>query len=90
MMLDIGRRYGVDLSLVPMASDSLRDLIAARAAGCEPHLVQTGRAALLDDEQLHAILQQVPGARVHADLGAFAEFLLRRDHVADSASGRLS
>jgi D-glycero-D-manno-heptose 1,7-bisphosphate phosphatase len=90
MMLDIGRRYGVDLSLVPMASDSLRDLIAARAAGCEPHLVQTGRAALLDDEQLHAILQQVPGARLHADLGAFAEFLLKRDHVADSASGRLS
>jgi D-glycero-D-manno-heptose 1,7-bisphosphate phosphatase len=90
MLLDIGHRYSVDLGTVPMVGDTLRDLLAAQAAGCEPHLVQTGRAAQLDDEQLQAMLRQVPAARVHADLGAFAEFLLKRDHVADSNIGRLS
>jgi D-glycero-D-manno-heptose 1,7-bisphosphate phosphatase len=90
MMLEIGRRYGVDLSQVPLASDTLRDLLAARAAGCEPHLVQSGRAATLDDDQLHDILAQVPGARVHGSLAAFAEFLLKRDNVNDSMVGELS
>jgi len=89
MMLEIGRRYGADLAQVPMASDTLRDLIAAQAAGCEPHLVLTGRAANIGDDQLHHMLAQVPGARVHADLAAFAEFLLRRDHTDDSAEGSL-
>ena len=90
MMLEIGRRYGVDLKQVPMVADTLRDLVAARAAGCEPHLVQSGRAAKLGDEQLQAMLQQVPGARVHADLGAFAEFLLKRDHIDDTGGGSLN
>jgi D-glycero-D-manno-heptose 1,7-bisphosphate phosphatase len=87
MMLDIGRRYGTDLKQVPMVGDTLRDLTAAQAAGCEPHLVLTGRAAQLDDEQLRHTLEQVPGTGVHTDLAAFAEFLLHRDHVVDSASG---
>ncbi|MBC7941679.1 MAG: D-glycero-beta-D-manno-heptose 1,7-bisphosphate 7-phosphatase, partial [Chitinophagaceae bacterium] len=39
MLLDIGRRYGTDLAAVPMVGDTLRDLQAASAAGCEPHLV---------------------------------------------------
>ena len=29
-------------------------------------------------------------ARVHADLGAFVEYLLQREHVVDSESGGLS
>lgn len=90
MMLDIGRRYGVDLRLVPMVCDTLRDLSAARAAGCEPHLVLTGRAAQLDDDQLQQLLAQAPGAQVHVDLAAFADFLLERDHVVDSESGGLA
>jgi D-glycero-D-manno-heptose 1,7-bisphosphate phosphatase len=90
MMLDIGHRYGVDLKTVPMACDTLRDLTAARAAGCEPHLVLTGRAARIGDEQLHQMLEQVPGSRAHADLAAFAEFILARDHVKDSESGGLA
>ena len=90
LLLEIGRRYGVDLSQVPFASDTLRDLQAAHAAGCEPHLVQTGRAAALGDAQLAEMLQQVPTARVHQDLAAFADFLLRRDHISDSSSGALS
>ena len=90
MMLDIGRRYGVDLANVPVVGDTLRDLQAAAAAGCEPHLVLTGRAAALDEQTLRHIVQQVPRTTVHADLGAFAEHLLRRDRVADSGSGELS
>ena len=89
MMRDIGRRYGVDLKHVPMVGDTLRDLQAAHAAGCEPHLVLSGRAASLGDDELQQMLAQVPGARAHADLGAFAEFLLQRDHVVDSESGSL-
>ena len=90
MMLDIGRRYGVDLAGVPVVGDTLRDLQAAAAAGCEPHLVLTGRAAALDEQTLRHIVQQVPRTTVHADLGAFAEHLLRRDRVADSGTGELS
>jgi len=89
MMFDIGHRYGVDLAQVPMVADTLRDLLAARAAGCEPHLVLTGRAAALTPEQIAQMTQQVEGTRVHADLEAFAEFLLQREHAADSTLGGL-
>jgi D-glycero-D-manno-heptose 1,7-bisphosphate phosphatase len=90
MMRDIGQRYGVDLHNVPMVCDTLRDLQAAQAAGCEPHLVRTGRAAALTSEQLQQILDKVPGATAHADLGAFAEFVLRRDHADLSTHGSLA
>ena len=90
MMLDIGLRYGVDLAQVPMVADTLRDLLAAQSAGCEPHLVLTGRAAALGDDELQQMLAQVPRTRVHADLDAFAGFLLARDHKLDSGVGELA
>ena len=90
MLLEIGRRYGVDLAQVPMAADTLRDLLAAQAAGCEPHLVLSGRAANIGDDQLHHMLAQVPGTQAHADLAAFADFLLRRDDTTDSVAGDLN
>ena len=90
LMQEIGRRYGVDLSNVPMVADTSRDLLAAQAAGCEPHLVLSGRAANLGPEQVQALLNQVPAARAHASLGAFADFLLQRDNVPDSSAGHLS
>ena len=90
LLLDIGRRYGVDLSHVPVVGDTARDLIAAQAAGCEPHLVLSGRAAGFGPEQVGALLAQVPGARAHDSLNAFADFLLRRDNHVDSAVGTLS
>ncbi len=89
MMRDIGHRYGADLSHVPMVADTLRDLEAAVAGGCEPHLVRSGRAAALTPEQLQQIVDKVPSATVHADLGSFAEFLLRRDNVDLSTHGSL-
>ena len=89
LMLDIGRRYGVNLAHVPMVGDTERDLIAAQVAGCEPHLVLSGRAARLDNDQVQALLAAVPSARAHADLGAFADFMLQRDHTPDSTAGML-
>jgi len=85
LMRQIGQRYGIDLRTVPMVCDTLRDLQAAQAAGCEPHLVRSGRAADLDDAQQAGIVAQVPGAEVHADLGGFVDFLLQRAHVPDSS-----
>ncbi len=78
LMRDIGKRYGIDLKQVPMVADTLRDLQAAVAAGCEPHLVLSGRAAGLGADELQQLLAQVPGTRVHDDLPAFAEHLLVR------------
>ncbi|MBQ0933012.1 D-glycero-beta-D-manno-heptose 1,7-bisphosphate 7-phosphatase [Ideonella sp. 4Y16] len=76
MMREIGERYGVDLATVPMVADTLRDLQAAQAAGCRPHLVRTGRAALVHEAELAQWQQTVPGTVVHADLAALAEHLL--------------
>jgi len=75
----IGERYGVDLTQVPVVGDVLRDLQAGTAVGCRPHLVRTGKAARLSAADIEALCAQVPGTQVHADLGAFAEWLIERD-----------
>ncbi|MDH4051487.1 MAG: D-glycero-beta-D-manno-heptose 1,7-bisphosphate 7-phosphatase [Rubrivivax sp.] len=90
MMIDIARRYGVDTAGVPLVSDTVRDLQAAAAAGCPPHLVLSGRGADLDDAALARIVAQVPATRVHASLGAFADWLLKKEHVPDSGAGALA
>ncbi len=78
LMHDIAKRYGIALRQVPMLVDTLRDLQAAGAAGCEPHLVCSGRAAALTPSEIEVVLGQVPGARAHASLDAFATHLLTR------------
>jgi D-glycero-D-manno-heptose 1,7-bisphosphate phosphatase len=85
MMVDIAQRFGVDLPEVPVVGDSLRDLQAAMAAGCEPHLVRTGKAAVLDEPALADIHRQVPGTVVHRDLMACAEYLLNREREPGTA-----
>ncbi|HEX6723236.1 MAG TPA: D-glycero-beta-D-manno-heptose 1,7-bisphosphate 7-phosphatase [Burkholderiaceae bacterium] len=85
LMKQIAQRYGIELRTVPMVADTLRDLQAARAAGCEPHLVRTGRAAALTDRQVVEIVQQVPTTEVHDSLGDFVDFLLERAHVPTSS-----
>jgi D-glycero-D-manno-heptose 1,7-bisphosphate phosphatase len=89
LLRDIGRRYGADLSEVPLVGDTLRDLQAAEAGGCPPHLVLSGRAAALDDASLAHLVEQVPATRVHRDLPAFVDWLLKKDHVPDSGAGAL-
>lgn len=87
LMLDIARRYGVDLEQVPLIGDTERDVLAAQAAGCEPHLVMTGRAAGMDALRRQTLIEQVPNVLVHANLAACVEFLLHREHPNSVDSG---
>ncbi len=73
----IAERYGIDLAGVPMAGDSLRDLQAASAAGCQPHFLRSGKGAALEPAALEELLRSVPGVTVHADLAAFATALIQ-------------
>ena len=66
----IGERYKVDLRNIHAVGDSVRDVQAAAAAGCIPHLVLTGKGAPVQTDPLPP--EFAPGTRVHADLGAFA------------------
>jgi D-glycero-D-manno-heptose 1,7-bisphosphate phosphatase len=84
----IGERYGVNLETVPAVGDSVRDIEAAVAAGCMPHLVLTGKGALMTDAQLAELKQRIPELQVHADLAAFAEHLIQRERTARGASGK--
>ncbi|HEX7437081.1 MAG TPA: D-glycero-beta-D-manno-heptose 1,7-bisphosphate 7-phosphatase [Caldimonas sp.] len=84
----IGERYGVALADVPLVGDSLGDLQAGAAVGCPTHLVRTGKCGHLSAEQLGAVLLQVPGAQVHADLAAFAEHLIQGERKVRGASGK--
>jgi D-glycero-D-manno-heptose 1,7-bisphosphate phosphatase len=43
MLLDISRRFGIDMKGVPSVGDSLRDLQAGMSLGVEPMLVLTGK-----------------------------------------------
>ena len=82
MMRDIAQRYGADLGQVPMVADTLRDLEAARAAGCPPHLLRTGRAGLVAEAEMSQWVAAVPGTLVHDDLGAFVSHLLQQELAA--------
>ncbi len=72
----IGERFGVELKGTPAVGDALDDMLAAAAAGCEPHLVLTGQGAEFRGRTLPDTFPV--GTRVHADLAAFAEFLVTR------------
>nr|WP_315489400.1 D-glycero-beta-D-manno-heptose 1,7-bisphosphate 7-phosphatase [uncultured Rhodoferax sp.] len=73
----IGERYGMDLQGVPAVGDAPRDLVAAVAAGCAPHLVLTGKAAPYADRSLP---EGYPvDTVVHADLAAFADYLVQQE-----------
>lgn len=97
MLHEIGERYSLDLADVPSIGDSMKDLLASAAAGCEPHLLRRTRSGLRSDAEIAVALDQVPSAKVHDDLMAFANFLIRRDRNAkglpaltDSEQGALS
>jgi D-glycero-D-manno-heptose 1,7-bisphosphate phosphatase len=80
----IGERYGMDLQGVPAVGDAPRDLVAAVAAGCEPHLVLTGKAAPYADRSPP---EGYPvDTVVHADLAAFADYLVQRDERPSQAA----
>jgi len=70
----IGERYGVDLTTVIAVGDTPRDLVAAKRAGCESHLVLTGKAFVYRDKQLPSTYDDAQ--MVHQDLAAFADFVI--------------
>jgi len=76
----IGERYGIDLHGVPVLGDTVNDALAAVAAGCEPHLVLTGKGAAYRGRSLPDNFPK--GTQVHADLAAFADFLIARETTA--------
>jgi D-glycero-D-manno-heptose 1,7-bisphosphate phosphatase len=78
----IAERYGIGLKGVPAVGDSVRDLVAAVAQGCEPHLVLTGKGEVYRGRALPDAFP--PHTRVHADLGEFAEFLLTQEENAQA------
>jgi D-glycero-D-manno-heptose 1,7-bisphosphate phosphatase len=79
----IGARFGMPLKGVPTVGDSVRDVVAGAAAGCEPHLVLTGKS----EAYRGAPPEGLPaGTLVHQDLPAFADFLLARSTPADSGN----
>jgi D-glycero-D-manno-heptose 1,7-bisphosphate phosphatase len=79
LMQQVAERYGIDdMSGVLMVCDTERDVQAALAAGCEPHLVRTGRIASMSAAELDAL-----PAQVHDSLASFAQHVLRRDRRFD-------
>lgn len=68
---EIAHRYHIDLNGVPTIGDSLRDLQAGAAVGCQPYLVRTGKG-------LRTLAKGgLPeGTQVFDDLAAAVEALL--------------
>lgn len=66
----IAEHYAVTLDGVPTVGDSLRDLQAGAAVGCQPYLVRTGKGRATEGKSLTA------GTRVFDDLAAVASYLL--------------
>ncbi|MBC5763361.1 D-glycero-beta-D-manno-heptose 1,7-bisphosphate 7-phosphatase [Ramlibacter albus] len=75
----IGERFGVDLKLVPVVGDTLRDLQAGALVGCPTHLVFTGKGAAMRGRPLP--IEYPAGTMVHEDLAAFADWLIARPPV---------
>jgi D-glycero-D-manno-heptose 1,7-bisphosphate phosphatase len=82
----IGERYGMDLQGVHTVGDSLRDLQAGAAVGCATHLVYTGKGEKLKGQALPP--DYPAGTRAHADLGAFADWLLAQPDAAPKAGAK--
>lgn len=91
----IGERFGVVLSGVQAAGNAVRHVQAAASAGCQPHLLLTGksehlrdRVGLGADADLAALLPELPaGTRLHTDLAAFADWLLTHQERPAAAPG---
>jgi D-glycero-D-manno-heptose 1,7-bisphosphate phosphatase len=85
---DIAERMGVEPAEMYAVGDSLRDIQAARNAGCKTHLVLSGRSAGLDEAGLARLHELVGEVGVHADLAAFADTLIAADRRKSQESRR--
>lgn len=74
LMIDIAAHFKIDLkqTWVPAIGDSLRDLIAAKTAGCEPILVLTGNGK----HTLETLPTDLQTIAIYSDLAAAVGTLL--------------
>jgi len=72
----VAERFGIDITDVPFVGDSLRDMQAAEAAGCTPHLVLTGKSEALRGSPLPPTFPA--STQMHTDLQAFVDMLLKK------------
>ena len=77
LYLDIAQRWGLAPAQMIAVGDSVRDAQAAVAAGCEAHLVLSGRSAGYTVQ--HPPSDLPAGVQVHSDLGAVADAILARN-----------
>lgn len=84
---EIGKRFDIAIGQVHLVGASLRDLQTAQAAGCRPHLLQGDRLAAVPEAKVLELLGQVPGAKLHADLPAFVDWLLAEEREAARQRG---
>jgi D-glycero-D-manno-heptose 1,7-bisphosphate phosphatase len=75
----IKARYGRSLAGVANVGDSLRDLQAGAALGCESHLVLTGKGEAFRHRPLSESFPD--DTHVHQDLLAFADWFLMREQA---------
>lgn len=78
LFLQIGQRFGVSMAGVQAAGNALRHVQAAVAAGCQAHLLLTGKSEHLR-EQPGEPAGLPAGVRAHADLAAYADWLLAQE-----------
>jgi len=71
MLYTINERLNIDMQLVHLVGDSLRDLQAAMAAGAKPILVKTGKG--METLESNKGLDHIPA---YDDLAAFVDQLL--------------
>ncbi len=74
LLQEISARLKVALDDVPCVGDTLRDVQAARSAGCRPILVRSGKGERTVGEG-----QGIDDIPVFANLAAVAEYLLEQD-----------
>lgn len=78
LLYKISSEFDVPLTGTPYIGDSLRDLQAAKTAGCEPVLVLTGKGK---STLAGGFPAEVEEARVYENLAAFADAQLRTGAV---------
>ncbi|MGQ9725426.1 MAG: D-glycero-beta-D-manno-heptose 1,7-bisphosphate 7-phosphatase [Tepidimonas sp.] len=86
LLLQIAARYGVAPAQLVVVGDSVRDVCAGVAAGCDTHLVLTGQSAAYRGGSRPPGL---PGdVTVHDDLLAFADALIARESAKSAIATR--
>ena len=84
----IGERFGVALDQVHAVGDYLRDAQAAALAGCQTHLVCTGKSEGYSGRTPPENFP--PQTMVHDNLSAFADWVLAQGETANSPPSRAS